>query len=83
MNNDQRQQITGAGHRERNHVTAGPLQHMPYNLCHKPASNCARHATDSRDRAHRSYRKHVGGQRVKVSGKALMARSRKSDQQHR
>src|SRR4029077_11846183 len=83
LNYGERHQVCGTGNHERNHVTPGPLEHVPHHRGDEKPADGAGHAPDSHDRAHCTSRKHVGGQGKEVGGKALMAGGCEPDEQNR
>src|SRR5258707_4691407 len=72
VNEEERDEVCAAGHQERDHIAAGPLQGMTDDFGDEHAADGACHATDADHGAYCACGKHVGGQGVKIGGEALM-----------
>src|SRR5882762_6495317 len=83
VNEEERDQVRAAGHQERDHVAAGPLQGVTDHFGDEHAADGAGHAADAYDGADSACRKHVGGQRVKICGETLMRGGGQADYEDR
>src|SRR5882724_10557704 len=72
VNEEERDEVGAAGHQERDHVAAGPLQGVTDNFGDEHAADGAGHAADADHGAYCARGKHIGGQRIEIGGEALM-----------
>src|SRR6266403_1280680 len=83
VNEEERDEVCAAGHQERDHVAAGPLQGVTDHFGDEHAADGAGHAADADYGAYRARGKHVGRQRVEICGEALMSGGGQADDKDR